>query len=149
MPDLDFPDLPEPPQMDNDLLMKLDTNIKNGNWIDSHQCITMIRQINKYHPNYAPDVINRYSNALVDLFGQGKTQITKNLLRLVKELFDMGQTINVERAVYAFLPIILKKSSNDIGHIKEMSQQVLTSFSNNCGYEISFVSKFLAYFSCC
>lgn len=53
----------------------------------------------------------------------------------------MGQAVNVEKAVYAFLPVILKKSSNDIGHIKEMSQQVLTSFSSNCGYEISFVSN--------
>lgn len=44
----------------------------------------MIRQINKFHPNFIPDVINRYSNALVDLFAKGKTQITKNLLRLVK-----------------------------------------------------------------
>ena len=46
----------------------------------------------------------------------------------------MGKSINVEKAVYAFLPVLLKKSSNDIGHIKEMSQLVLTSFSNNCGY---------------
>lgn len=39
-----------------------------------------------------------------------------------------------------FLPIILKKSSTDLGHIKEMSQHVLTSFAMNCGYEISFKS---------
>lgn len=94
----------------------------------------MIRQINKFHPNFIPDVINRYSNALVDLFAKGKTQITKNLLRLVKQVFDMGQNVNVEKAVYSFLPIIIKKSANDLGHIKEMSQHVLTSFTNNCGY---------------
>lgn len=98
--------------------MKIDQNIKSGNWIDSHQCITVLRQINKFHPNFIPDVINRYSNALLDLFNNGKTQIIKNLLRLVKEIFDAGQSINVEKAVYAFLPILLKKSSNDIGHIK-------------------------------
>jgi len=40
------------------------------------------------------------------------------------------------------LPILLKKSSTDLGHIKDMSQQALTSFSNNCGYDASFVSKF-------
>ncbi len=53
----------------------------------------------------------------------------------------MGKTINVERAVYVFLPILLKKSSTDLGHIKDMSQTALTSFSNNCGYDISFVSN--------
>lgn len=46
----------------------------------------------------------------------------------------MGQNVNVEKAVYSFLPIIIKKSANDLGHIKEMSQHVLTSFTNNCGY---------------
>lgn len=94
----------------------------------------MLRQIHKFYPNYIPDIVNRYSNAFLDLFANGKTQITKNLLRMVKEIFDQGQQVNVEKAVYTFLPILLKKSSTDIGHIKEMSQQVLTSFSNNCGY---------------
>lgn len=61
---------------------------------------------------------------------------------MVKEIFDLGQQMNVEQAVYIFLPILLKKSSNDLGHIKEMSQQVLTSFSNNCGYDISFASNY-------
>ena len=89
------------------------------------------------------DVLQRYSNAFVDLFNNGKTQIIKNLLRMVKELFDMGQQINVEKAVYTFFPIILKKSATDIGHIKTMSQHVLTSFALNCGYEISFKSTFL------
>ena len=84
MPDIDFPDLQQPPQIDNDLLLKIDSNIKAGNWIDSHQCITMLRQINKFHPNFIPDVIDRYSNALLDLFSNGKTQIIKNLLRFVK-----------------------------------------------------------------
>ena len=61
---------------------------------------------------------------------------------MVKEIFDMGQQINVEGAVYVFLPIVLKKSSNDLGHIKEMSQQILISLSANCGYDISFRSKY-------
>lgn len=100
----------------------------------------MLRQLIKFTSNFTPDIVNRYSNAFVDLFANGKTQIIKNLLRMVKEIFDMGKTLNVERAVYVFLPILLKKSSTDLGHIKEMSQQALTSFSDNCGYDISFVS---------
>ena len=40
---------------------------------------------------------------------------------------------------------MLKKSCNDLGHIKEMSQTVLTAFSNNCGYDISFTSTYLFY----
>lgn len=108
----------------------------------------MVRQIAKHDPTLIPDLINRYSNAFVDLFASGKTQLVKNLLRMVKEIFDVGSQVNVERAVYVFLPILLKKSSTDLGHIKEMSQQALTSFSNNCGYPISYVSNFWLIFSC-
>jgi hypothetical protein len=78
----------------------------------------MVRQIMKHQPNFIPDIVNRYSNAFVDLFTNGKTQIIKNLLRMVKEIFDVGKQINVERSVYVFLPILLKKSSTDLGHIK-------------------------------
>ena len=113
--------------------------------MQTHFCITEIRKIIKFQPNFVMDVIERYSSAFVDLFNNGKTQIIKNLLRMVKEVFDLGQQFNVEKAVYAFLPIILKKSSTDLGHIKEMSQHVLISFSMNCGYDISFKSIFYPY----
>lgn len=78
----------------------------------------MLRQIIKYNPDFTNDIVNRYSNAFVDLFVNGKTQIIKNLLRMVKEIFDIGNNNNVEKAVYLFLPILLKKSSTDLGHIK-------------------------------
>ena len=55
-------------------------------------------------------------------------------MKLIKELFDAGQQINVEKAVYAFLPLLIKKASTEIGSIKTMVQEVLTAFSNNCGY---------------
>ncbi len=78
----------------------------------------MLRQIIKYQPTYTNDIVNRYSVALVDLFTNGKTQIIKNLLRMVKEVFDLGKQTSVEKAVYVFVPILLKKSSTDLGHIK-------------------------------
>lgn len=142
MPDIDFCNLQQPPVLDEQLLNTIDSNISSTNWIQSHHCITMLRQIIKYSPNFIPDIVNRYSNAFVDLFTNGKTQIIKNLLRMVKQILDNGKTVNLERAVYVFLPVLLKKSSTDLGHIKEMSQQALTSFSNNCGYDISFVSNY-------
>jgi len=55
----------------------------------------MIRQIIKYSPNFIPDIVNRYSNPFVDLFTNGKTQIIKNLLRMVKEVFDHGKDSNL------------------------------------------------------
>ena len=71
----------------------------------------MIRKINKFFPQHISDVVSRYSNALVDLFTHGKTQISKNILRLIKEIFDRGQEVNVEKAVYPFLPLLLRKSA--------------------------------------
>ena len=129
-----------PNVVDENTIAQLDANIKNANWVQTHFCVTEIRKIIKFQPNFATDIVQRYSNAFVDLFTNGKTQIIKNLLRMVKEIFDLGQQINVEKAVYSFLPIILKKSSTDLGHIKEMSQHVLYAFSLNCGYDISFKS---------
>lgn len=55
----------------------------------------MLRQIIKYNPDFTNDIVNRYSNAFVDLFVNGKTQIIKNLLRMVKEIFDIGNNNNV------------------------------------------------------
>jgi len=63
-------------------------------------------------------------------------------------LFDAGQQVNVEKAVFAFLPVLIKKAATDIGYMKNSAQEVLTSFSCNCGYEISFTSKNLFYHSC-
>lgn len=61
----------------------------------SYHCVTVIRQINKFQPNYIPDVVNRYSNSLSHLFATKKPQMMKNLLRMLKEIFDMGKQINV------------------------------------------------------
>ncbi len=78
----------------------------------------MLRQINKYFSQFIPDVVNRYSNALLDLLNNGKTQIVKNILRFIKEIFDRGQEVNIEKAVYPFLPLLLKKSVTELGHIR-------------------------------
>lgn len=58
-------------------------------------------------------------------------------------MFLNGQAINVEKAVYIFLPVLIKKASTDIGNMKLLAQEVLTVFSNNCGYECSLVSNYL------
>lgn len=118
MPDLDTHQLEQPQCVDEQLLLTVDSNIKSNNWIQSHHCITMLRQVIKYYPTYAPDIVQRYCMPFVDLFANGKTQIIKNLLRMVKEIFDLGAKVNVEKAVYVFLPILLKKASTDLGHIK-------------------------------
>ena len=141
MPEIIFEELEEPPCLDENLLHQIDTLIKGNNWTESHQCITMVRQINKFYPQYIPDVIDRYGKPIHDLFEVKKTQISKNILRMMKEIFDMGKQINVEKAIYAFLPPLLKKSGTEIGHIKEMSQLVLASLAENCGYDISIVSN--------
>ena len=57
MPDLDFNQLEVPPPLDQQILDTLDSNIKNSNWIQSHHCITMIRQLNKFQPNYTINLI--------------------------------------------------------------------------------------------
>lgn len=48
--------------------------------------------------------------------------MVKNILKLIKEIFDAGQNINVEKAVYSFLPVLIKKASTDIGSMKILAQ---------------------------
>ena len=100
-----------------------------------------MRKINKYHSEFIPDILERFSSIILDLFNTGKTLLVKNILKLIKEMFDAGQQINVEKAVYAFLPVLIKKAATEIGNMKTIVQEVLTSFSANCGYDISFISK--------
>ena len=78
----------------------------------------MLRQINKYFSQYIPDVVNRYSNALLDLLNNGKTQIVKNILRFIKEIFDKGQEINIEKAIYKRVGPVKKLFSLGITAIK-------------------------------
>lgn len=46
----------------------------------------------------------------------------------------------MEKAVATFLPVILKKAAVETGYIREMSQEVLTILTLNCGYDASFTS---------
>ena len=67
--------------------------------------------------------------------------VAKNVTCLIHEIFSIGKNINVETSVEQFLPVLIKKAATDIGKCKQMDQQVLTSFCNNCGYDVSFDSK--------
>lgn len=118
MPDLDTHELESPPDVDSKLLETIDQNIKSQNWIQSHHCITMLRQIIKFYPNHTIDIIEKYSATLAELFTNSRTQIERNLLRLLKEIFDHGPSKDVSRAISVFVPILLKKAPTDLGHIK-------------------------------
>jgi hypothetical protein len=58
----------------------------------------------------------------LDLLSTGKTLLVKNIFKLVKEWFDAGQQVNVEKAVIVFLPVLIKKASTDIGNMKTSAQ---------------------------
>lgn len=78
----------------------------------------MLRQIIKFYPIHIIDIIEKYSTTLAELFTNRKTQIEKNLLRLLKEIFDHGPDKDVSKAITVFVPILLKKAPTDLGHIK-------------------------------
>jgi len=44
----------------------------------------MIRSINKFNPNFIPNVMAKYALPLKDLLNNGKTQLVKNILKLLK-----------------------------------------------------------------
>ncbi len=91
---LEYDQLPTPPELNEALLNQLDTFIK-GRWSESQQCITMIRSICKYYPQYIPDIFTKYGPAILDLFGHSAPQLLKNILKMLKEVFDRGTEVNL------------------------------------------------------
>lgn len=131
---LEFDQLPNP-ELSQDLLNQLDAHIKGGNWKMTFECITCIRGICKFYPQHILDIFGKYGMVLLDLLDNGATQNIKNIIRLLCELFEQGQTLNIETLVAGFLPLIVKKASNESGgQIKEACQQLLTIVSNKCCY---------------
>jgi hypothetical protein len=114
----EYDNLPEPPALDENLLTQLDTHIKGLHWSASYQCITMIRSIVKYYPQFIPDLFVKYGPAVMDLFGHAAPLLLKNILKLLREVFNCGSTVNVEGCVSAFLPVLVKKAANETGHVK-------------------------------
>jgi hypothetical protein len=49
---------------------------------------------------------------LLDLFTNGATQNVKNILHLLREVFQHGSRMNLEVIVAAFLPLLIKKAAN-------------------------------------
>lgn len=90
-----------------------------------------------------PNILDSFGISILDLLNTGKSLLVKNILLLIKQMFSNGQAINVEKAVYIFLPVLIKKASTDIGNMKLLAQEVLIIFSNSCGYECSLVSNYL------
>ena len=62
----------------------IETYIKGHDWKDSYNCITELRKINKHHPEFIPDIIERFSETILDLLNNGKSLMVKNIFRLSK-----------------------------------------------------------------
>jgi hypothetical protein len=98
----------------NDSASLIEIYINDQSLSFSYNCITELRKINKYHPELIPNIIDQYSNTILDLLSTGKTLLIENILELIKELFNAGQQANLQNAVYAFLPILIKKAATEI-----------------------------------
>jgi hypothetical protein len=109
-PLFDYDSLPAPPELDNNLLTNLDQHIKGVHWTASHQCITMLRSIVKYFPQY------------LEMLPNSTPILSKNILRLLKEVFMCGANVNVENCVAAFLPILVRKAASETGQMRETTQ---------------------------
>jgi hypothetical protein len=57
--------------------------------------VTELRKINKFHPEFVPTIIDSFSETILELLSTGKPLLVKNIFRLLKELFDAGQQVNV------------------------------------------------------
>lgn len=108
---LEFDQLPNP-TLCQDLLDYLDGLVNNGQWTKAFEFITYIRGICKFYPQHISDIFGKYGMVLLGLLDNGATQNIKNIIRLLCELFEQGQTLNIETLVAGFLPLVVKKASN-------------------------------------
>ena len=92
--ELTFEELPSINDLQNSGTL-IESYIKGHSWTDSFNCITELRKINKFHPEFVPTIIESFSQTILDLLSTGKTLLVKNIFRLVKEWFDAGQQVNV------------------------------------------------------
>lgn len=93
--EIDFNNLQHPPNLDETLIGQMDASIKSKQWSETYQVVTMIRSINKFYPQFTPNVMGKYSDELLKLLANGKPMIAKNIVKLLKEVFSIGKTINV------------------------------------------------------
>lgn len=101
------------PELNEMLLQQLDQNIKGKGWSITYQCITMIRAICKFYPQHIPDIFGKYGMVLLELFNNSATQNIKNIIKLLSEIFEQGQNINIETLVSGFLPAIIKRAATE------------------------------------
>ena len=102
----------------------------------------MIRSICKFYPQYIPDLFTKYGPAILDFFNHSTTQLIKNVLTLLKEVFNNGVEVNLQVCVQAFLPLLIKKAAIDTcNKTKELCQQVLTVIAGKCCYCNTIESK--------
>ena len=138
---VDYENLQAPPELNQELTATLDAYIK-GNWKHSFQCITMIRSICKFYPQYIPDIFMTYGPAVLNLLNKSTPLLTKNVLRLLMEIFSKGLEVNLEGCVQALLPPLVKKSAMDTCSAnRESCQQILTVIATKCGYPNTLESK--------
>lgn len=81
---VEFANLETPPELNDDLLNQIDMHIKGTHWANSHQCITMLRSIVKFYPQFTCDVMGRYGVAVLDHLNNGRTQVIKNIFKLLQ-----------------------------------------------------------------
>ena len=93
--EVDFENLPLPPNLDENLIGQMDMAIKSTQWVEIFNVVTMLRSINRHFPQFTPNVIGKYSGDLLHQLSKGKPKIVKNVEKLIKEVFLIGKQINV------------------------------------------------------
>lgn len=110
---------------------------KSSLWVDTFNCITALRSINKFNSELSPQVVQHFLIPLGQELHHGVTLVVKNSLLLMKEIFMMGVQIDVRNSI-VFFPYVLKKSVLSTGKVKEMAKEALHMFTLFCSYEECF-----------
>lgn len=81
---LTFDSLPEILTLTPELLEQMISLLKTKDWVDSFNCITALRSINKFHPQLGPQAVQHFLEHLGAELHNGTPLVVKNAMMLIK-----------------------------------------------------------------
>ncbi|KRX07202.1 Armadillo-type fold [Pseudocohnilembus persalinus] len=129
-----FENLPNyPPETDmNAVAGRVLECFKSNSWKEQFDALDNLRVFNKYYYSSINEIFGQFGGFIKETVESEKTQLVKNCLLLIKEIYIMQQQMpNIvlhNQFTETFVPILLNKSNHTNSDIKNIAQSALQDF---------------------
>jgi len=109
-------------------------------WKKQFDSIDQLRILNKYYKNDINKLFMMFAPQILKMLEGERTNITKNCLLFVTEIFKNGKTVQIAKEIIEkVIPILMQKGICEKGFIKDAAKAALSEFTLNCLYDYSFI----------